>query len=218
MPLSDLLQLPGVVFVPQTRRAFDEGVPAGVVPLMSALALTVHRAQGLTLHVMLDFCSGPAGGKLASRYAALSRVTRLDGIRLLGKPTAPDFACAHCEHDATAEAANTGAVAAVQQEGEDDDRQYDFDHIVSHTDARNKAGELERMYTVRFIGYGPEEDLPFWASDLRVTASDAVDAYERSLKKRQRKPARRQKVRDDEDDEEFTLRRGGPSKARRTHQ
>ncbi len=69
-------------------------------------------------------------------------------------------------------------------EHSDDDKQYDFSHIVSH-----KGGNLEREYRVRFVGYTQDHDLWFKEADLRMTASEAVDAYEKQLstKKRGRK-------------------------------
>jgi hypothetical protein len=248
--INDLSHHEDVFFVPQTRRTFAKGGGKGSrkqIPLMPALALTVHKAQGLTLpNVILDFVSAPVGGKLPSRYVALSRTTRMDGIRLLGKPanvefvkgTVPDHlrredarlqrlgdttrskyvdllppgvATTHTHeqpalesmearvaepallavdqsmlHDAAA-CANVAAAPTVNDDdGADEDREYNFEAIVGHKDARNDRGKIERMYTVRFEGFGPADDLPYWASDLRKTAKDAVDAYEQNIANRAR--------------------------------
>ncbi len=291
LTLPTLANRPNIFYVPKTSRAFN-GLTGKrkQVPLMCALALTVHKAQGLTLPaVILDFTTAPVGGKLPSRYVALSRTTRLDNIHLLGKPTTVDFVKgAVPDHlrkedarlqklqDATlrkyADITNmhAGVPAAMQvnapdmahipfvgddgdddgyladmlispsaspaptmletpaidtdtlhapdysqadddewdsdfadnlvlpgnsspatmcdppnmssSEHSDDDKQYDFSHIVSH-----KGGKHKREYRVRFVGYTQDNDLWFKEADLRMTASEAVDAYEKQLKKRGRK-------------------------------
>ncbi len=68
LSVSELLQRPDVFYVPQTCTRFTKGGGKGTrtqVPLSPALALTIHKAQGLTLPcAILDFCSPPVGGKL----------------------------------------------------------------------------------------------------------------------------------------------------------
>ncbi len=63
----------------------------------------------------------------------------------------------------------------------DDDREYEFDKIVSHYNMRNERGKMERRYRVRFTNFGPADDMDYWESDLRKTANDAVDACDTTM-------------------------------------
>lgn len=62
----------------------------GQLPLQLGWALTIHRAQGLTLErVFVDLSRGAFAAGQA--YVAISRVTRLDGLVLRARPRARDF-------------------------------------------------------------------------------------------------------------------------------
>lgn len=81
----------------RTRFALRDGgvVPVesdryGQLPLQPGWALTIHRAQGLTLErVFVDLSRGAFAAGQA--YVAISRVTRLDGLLLRARPRAKDF-------------------------------------------------------------------------------------------------------------------------------
>ena len=71
--------------VPRSRRKPDELDPSGLVymPLLPSWAITVHRAQGMTLEG-----ARVHGGTMrtpALLYTALSRVRKLAGLKLVGK-------------------------------------------------------------------------------------------------------------------------------------
>ncbi len=40
---------------------------------------------------------------------------------------------------------------------------------------------LSKVQSVRFVGYGPKDDLWYEEEDLRITAPEMVDAYEEAL-------------------------------------
>ncbi len=62
----------------------------GQLPLRLGWALTIHRAQGLTLErVFIDLSRGAFAAGQA--YVAISRVTRLEGLVLRTRPKARDF-------------------------------------------------------------------------------------------------------------------------------
>jgi len=62
----------------------------GQLPLQLGWALTIHRAQGLTLErVFIDLSRGAFAAGQA--YVAISRVTRLEGLVLRSQPKARDF-------------------------------------------------------------------------------------------------------------------------------
>lgn len=93
MPLEDLLLLPHIHFVPASSAAIDKAAKIKnakryQIPITSALVLTIHKSQGLTVqNIILDFCTRAAGSKVASRFVAISRATTLNGIRLLKRPS-----------------------------------------------------------------------------------------------------------------------------------
>jgi transposase InsO family protein len=63
---------------------------------------------------------------------------------------------------------------AKELAGED----YRIEKILKHAD--DKKGS--RQFKVRFVGYGPKDDLWYEEEDLRITAPEMVDAYEEALR------------------------------------
>ena len=56
------------------------------VSVMPAHAITIHKAQGITLEKCIIDCTTPIkGNELNSKYVALSRATTSDGIAFLGQ-------------------------------------------------------------------------------------------------------------------------------------
>jgi len=70
--------------------AMAEADQYGQLPLQLGWALTIHRAQGLTLErVFIDLSRGAFAAGQA--YVAISRVMRLEGLVLRARPKARDF-------------------------------------------------------------------------------------------------------------------------------
>lgn len=59
---------------------------------------------------------------------------------------------------------------------------YRIDKILKHQDDVDGV----RQYKVRFVGFGPKDDLWYDEGDLRETAPEMVDAYEERLPAKQR--------------------------------
>ncbi len=73
-------------------RGGTDGAPWLLVVRARACVLNLRRRRHVRGPVnSLGTVAAPVGGKLPSRYVALSRTTRLDNIHLLGKPTTVDF-------------------------------------------------------------------------------------------------------------------------------
>ena len=67
---------------------------------------------------------------------------------------------------------------------------WDIEKIVSR---QSQGGMLQ--YRVRYVGYGPEQDMWYDEQDLRATASEAVDAFEDNLaREKQQKQQQKQQA------------------------
>ena len=92
-PLEWWLEQPSCyLVVPTTCSIGTSKVKRTQTPLDVALAMTVHKVQGATMRrALIDVNSTIVGSQVALRYVALSRVTSLDGVRLLHKPLKSGF-------------------------------------------------------------------------------------------------------------------------------
>ena len=63
-----------------------------------------------------------------------------------------------------------------------EDEDYRIEKILKHADDRKGV----RQYKVRFVGYGPKDDLWYDERDLQETAPEMVEAYEEALEEEQR--------------------------------